>query len=72
MGFSAPARVVRLTAAGVNLTDQLIEEHLANEADILRGLTDSDHTALERLLATLTRTIESTQQSRDLGMDRRP
>ncbi|NYH41938.1 DNA-binding MarR family transcriptional regulator [Micromonospora jinlongensis] len=53
----ARGRVVALTPAGMTLIDQLIEEHLANEARILRGLTDSDRAALERLLATLTRAL---------------
>ncbi|MEU0547310.1 MarR family transcriptional regulator [Micromonospora sp. NPDC005979] len=55
----ARGRVVGLTPAGVTLTDRLIEEHLANEAAILRGLTDSDRRALERLLAMLTGTAGS-------------
>ncbi|WP_433650094.1 MarR family winged helix-turn-helix transcriptional regulator [Micromonospora zamorensis] len=53
----ARGRVVALTPAGMTLIDRLIEEHLANEARILRGLTDSDRAALERLLATLTRAV---------------
>ncbi|MGC4783478.1 MarR family transcriptional regulator [Micromonospora zamorensis] len=53
----ARGRVVALTPAGMTLIDHLIEEHLANEARILRGLTDSDRAALERLLATLTRAV---------------
>lgn len=53
----ARGRVVALTPAGMTLIDQLIEEHLANEARILRGLTDSDRAALETLLATLTRAV---------------
>lgn len=55
----ARGRVVGLTPAGLTLTDQLIEEHLANEAAILRNLTDSDRKALERLLAALTRHVLS-------------
>lgn len=53
----ARSRVVGLTPAGVKVTDRLIEEHLTNEAAILRGLTDSDRRALERLLARLTRIV---------------
>ncbi|MFF0467344.1 MarR family winged helix-turn-helix transcriptional regulator [Micromonospora zamorensis] len=53
----ARGRVVALTPAGMTLIDQLIEEHLANEARILRGLADSDRAALERLLAMLTRAV---------------
>lgn len=53
----ARGRVVALTPAGMTLIDRLIEEHLANEARILRGLTDSDRAALERLLARLTRAV---------------
>ncbi|MBM7489424.1 DNA-binding MarR family transcriptional regulator [Micromonospora luteifusca] len=53
----ARGRVVGLTPAGAALTDRLIEEHLANEAAILRDFTDSDRTTLERLLATMTRTL---------------
>ncbi|TYB95438.1 MarR family transcriptional regulator [Micromonospora sp. WP24] len=55
----ARGRVVGLTPAGVTLTDQLIEKHLANEAGMLRGLSDSDRSALERLLATLTQAVAS-------------
>ena len=55
----ARGRVVGLTSAGVALTDRLIEEHLANEAAILRGLTDSDRRTLERLLAAMNRTLAS-------------
>ncbi|MFG1830907.1 MarR family winged helix-turn-helix transcriptional regulator [Micromonospora chersina] len=53
----ARGRVVGLTPAGVALTDRLIEQHLANEAAILRELSDTDRTALKRLLATLTRIV---------------
>ncbi|MFB9234477.1 MarR family winged helix-turn-helix transcriptional regulator [Plantactinospora siamensis] len=52
----ARGRLVGLTPAGVTMTDRLIEEHLANEAAILRELTDGDRRTLERLLATLLRT----------------
>ncbi|MCG5436291.1 MarR family winged helix-turn-helix transcriptional regulator [Micromonospora foliorum] len=55
----ARGRVVGLTPAGVALTDRLIEEHLANEAAILRGLTDNDRRTLERLLAAMNRTLDS-------------
>ncbi|MET8090743.1 MarR family transcriptional regulator [Micromonospora sp. NPDC005220] len=55
----ARGRVVGLSPAGVALTDRLIEEHLANEAAILRGLTDSDRKTLERLLAAMNRTLAS-------------
>ena len=55
----ARGRVVGLTPAGVALTDRLIEQHLANEAAILRELSDADRRALERLLATLTRIVRS-------------
>ncbi|WP_433125031.1 MarR family winged helix-turn-helix transcriptional regulator [Micromonospora sp. CA-240977] len=55
----ARGRVVGLTPAGVTLTDRLIEEHLANEAAILHGLTDSDRRTLERLLAAMNRTLDS-------------
>ncbi|MFD0785242.1 MarR family winged helix-turn-helix transcriptional regulator [Micromonospora azadirachtae] len=53
----ARGRVVGLTPAGVTLTDQLIEKHLANEETMLRGLADHDRRALEQLLATLARTV---------------
>ncbi|MFG1871511.1 MarR family winged helix-turn-helix transcriptional regulator [Micromonospora arborensis] len=55
----ARGRVVGLTPAGAALTDRLIEDHLANEAAVLRGLTDSDRRTLERLLATMTRALTS-------------
>ncbi|GGO13789.1 MarR family winged helix-turn-helix transcriptional regulator [Micromonospora parathelypteridis] len=55
----ARGRVVGLTPAGAALTDRLIEEHLANEAAILGGLSDSDRRTFERLLAAMTRTLAS-------------
>ncbi|GAA2193392.1 MarR family winged helix-turn-helix transcriptional regulator [Micromonospora lupini] len=55
----ARGRVVGLTPAGVALTDRLIEQHLANEAAILRELSDADRRELERLLAALTRIVRS-------------
>ncbi|MBQ0991001.1 MarR family transcriptional regulator [Micromonospora sp. PSH03] len=55
----ARGRVVGLTPTGVALTDRLIEEHLANEAAILRGLTDNDRRTLERLLTAMSRTLTS-------------
>ncbi|SBT42937.1 MarR family winged helix-turn-helix transcriptional regulator [Micromonospora auratinigra] len=53
----ARGRVVGLTPDGVALTDRLIAQHLANEAALLRELTDDDRAALERLLVTLTRVV---------------
>ncbi|SCL51877.1 MarR family winged helix-turn-helix transcriptional regulator [Micromonospora peucetia] len=55
----ARGRVVGLTPAGVDLVNDLIEKHLANETALLRDLTAGDRTDLERLLAALTRTVES-------------
>ncbi|CCH19860.1 MarR family winged helix-turn-helix transcriptional regulator [Micromonospora lupini] len=57
--IDARGRVVGLTPAGVALTDRLIEQHLANEAAILRELSDADRRELERLLAALTRIVRS-------------
>lgn len=55
----ARGRLVGLTPAGVTVTDRLIEEHLANEAAVLRDLTDTDRRTLERLLAAISRTLGS-------------
>ncbi|PGH46462.1 MarR family transcriptional regulator [Micromonospora sp. WMMA1996] len=54
----ARGRVVGLTPAGLKLIDRLVEEHLANEAALLRGLTDRERADLERLLETLARTVD--------------
>ena len=48
----------RLTPAGVTLTDRLIAVHLANEARLLAGLTDSDRAGLARLLGLLAASLE--------------
>lgn len=41
---------IRLTPAGRAAVDATIQDHLANEADILRALTPADARQLERLL----------------------
>lgn len=43
-------RHVRLTAAGVELIDRAIEEHLRNEKAILEEIGEADSTALEAIL----------------------
>lgn len=55
----ARGRLVHLTAAGVALTDQLIESHLANERALLEGLSEPDRRQLETLLARLARSLDT-------------
>lgn len=49
----------RLTPSGRSLTDQLMSEHLANEARLLAGLTDAERADLARLLGRLATTLEN-------------
>jgi len=46
----ARSRRVRLTAAGLTLVDELVEQHLANEHRLLEGLTDLERGRLAHLL----------------------
>ncbi|MFG3342274.1 MarR family winged helix-turn-helix transcriptional regulator [Glycomyces sp. NPDC048151] len=46
-------RRIALTEAGRRLTDELMEAHLANQRELLRGLDDGERAALARLLAKL-------------------
>ncbi|MEW2623937.1 MarR family transcriptional regulator [Streptomyces sp. NPDC048106] len=50
-------RVIGLTAAGVELTDQLIAVHLDNQRRLLAGLGEDEQTQLAGLLERLARTI---------------
>ncbi|MFF3429779.1 MarR family winged helix-turn-helix transcriptional regulator [Streptomyces sp. NPDC002602] len=50
-------RVIALTAEGVELTDQLIATHLANQHLLLAGLGGEEQTQLADLLERLTSTL---------------
>lgn len=54
-------RLVRLTAQGRELVDQLAPIHLENENRLLASLTDEDRSALEKLLRRLARGLEETR-----------
>lgn len=54
----ARGRLVSLTPAGVDLTDELIERHLAREDDLLGGLSAAERTRLADLLGTLLSSLE--------------
>ncbi len=55
----ARGRLVRLTRAGVSLTDTLIEAHLANEARLLASLNGKERFQLSALLARLAEAVEA-------------
>lgn len=57
-GHDARAREVRLTDAGVRLTDDLITQHLANEHRLLSGLTGAQREQLADLLGLLAGHVE--------------
>ncbi len=46
----ARARRIRLTPAGRDLIDRLVEQHLANEQRLVSGLTQREQTQLAGLL----------------------
>jgi DNA-binding MarR family transcriptional regulator len=52
-------RLVALTAKGVELTDELIAAHLANQRRLLAGLSGEEQTQLALLLERLTSTLAS-------------
>ena len=54
-------RLVRLTAQGRELVDQLAPIHLENENRLLASLTDEDRKVLEKLLRRLARGLEETR-----------
>jgi DNA-binding MarR family transcriptional regulator len=54
-------RLVRLTARGLKLVDEIAPIHLENEERLLASLTDQDRVALEDLLRRLARSLEKTR-----------
>lgn len=54
----ARARLIRLTAEGLRLVNIAIEEHVANEARLLAGLTAGERDTLAALLRKLGASIE--------------
>ncbi len=53
--------LVRLTARGLQLVDQIAPLHLENERRLLRSLTAADQETLERLLRGLLHDLEASQ-----------
>jgi DNA-binding MarR family transcriptional regulator len=53
-------RLVRLTARGRKLVDEIAPIHLENEERLIASLTDADRSALEDLLRRLARSLEET------------
>lgn len=51
--------VVRLTEKGLALTDEALAAHVANEHDILAGLTREERETLARLLAKLIGSVKT-------------
>jgi DNA-binding MarR family transcriptional regulator len=54
-------RLVRLTARGRKLVDEIAPIHLRNEERLLASLTDADRGALEDVLRRLARSLEETR-----------
>jgi DNA-binding MarR family transcriptional regulator len=54
-------RLVRLTARGRRLVDEIAPIHLENEKRLLASLSDEDRGALEDLLRRLARSLEETR-----------
>ena len=52
-GDDRRSRIVALTAAGLELTDRAVPEHLTNEARLLEPLTAAERATLARLLGKL-------------------
>jgi DNA-binding MarR family transcriptional regulator len=50
-------KITRLTAAGLALTDELIQVHLTNQERLLAGLSETERADLGRLLARLAQTL---------------
>lgn len=53
---------LRLTDTGLALIDDLVEEHFANELEMLAGLAPAERRRLEALLARLERSLEGSAQ----------
>ncbi|MEU9025726.1 MarR family transcriptional regulator [Actinomadura sp. NPDC048394] len=51
----------RLTPLGMDVTDQVVEEHFANERRMLSGLTETERKQLARLLGRLERSLEAAE-----------
>ncbi|MGZ8771026.1 MAG: MarR family winged helix-turn-helix transcriptional regulator [Aeromicrobium sp.] len=54
----ARARLIRLTDKGRRLVDEVLVEHVANEARLIAGLSADDREALAALLRKLGKSIE--------------
>jgi DNA-binding MarR family transcriptional regulator len=54
-------RLVRLTARGRKLVDEIAPIHLENEVRLIASLTDADRSTLEDLLRRLARSLEETR-----------
>jgi DNA-binding MarR family transcriptional regulator len=61
-------RLVRLTARGRNLVDEIAPIHLENEERLLGPLTAADRRALEDLLRRLARSLEETRPTPPSGV----
>jgi DNA-binding MarR family transcriptional regulator len=61
-------RLVRLTARGRNLVDEIAPLHLENEERLLATLTREDRRALEDLLRRLARSLEETRPTPPSGV----
>ncbi|WP_084530944.1 TetR/AcrR family transcriptional regulator [Nocardia miyunensis] len=61
---------LRLTDAGLALTDRLIEDHFANELDMLAGLVPAERRRLAALLERLERSLEVSGQRERKEQDR--
>jgi DNA-binding MarR family transcriptional regulator len=57
----ARGRLVRLTARGRKLVDEIAPTHLANEERLIATLTNDDRRTLENLLRRLARDLEKTR-----------
>jgi DNA-binding MarR family transcriptional regulator len=54
--------LVGLTAQGRELVDRMVEAHLANEENLLAGLTDSERQRLVRLLRRLGESVHAAEE----------
>jgi DNA-binding MarR family transcriptional regulator len=55
--------LVGLTAGGLELIDRAAEEHVANEHNLLAGLTDAERERLARLLRKLGESVRAAEES---------
>jgi DNA-binding MarR family transcriptional regulator len=54
--------LVGLTADGLKLVDRVVEEHIANEEDLLAGLTDAERERLARLLRKVGESVHAADE----------